>query len=231
MQWPHSLDDYRNLNLNPILLKPIWREYPSTSQPTRWPTERKVTVLLSSIGGPIYALLSDLLALDSPGEKSLEDISTALCNHFEPKRSVITEPFHFHKRDQAAGETIADFDAILRKLAVHCQFGETLQETLRDRFVCGLCHEAIQRCLLSESTLTYAKALEITRGMESADKHTKTFKTTDPIIKKLGTHPQKSTNTRNCYHCGRSNHTHANCKFKSASCHKCGKTGHIAPAC
>ena len=74
------------------------------------------------------------------------------------------------------------------------------------------------------------KALEIARGMESADKDTKTFKTTDPIIKKLGTRPQKSTNTRNCYHCGCSNHTHTNCKFKNASCHKCGKTGHIAPA-
>ena len=50
-----------------------------------------------------------------------------------------------HKRDQAAGESIADFDAALRKLAVHCQFGENLQETLRDQFVCGLHHEAIQR--------------------------------------------------------------------------------------
>ena len=106
-----------------------------------------------------------------------------------------------------------------------------MQETLRDRFVCGLRHEAIQRRLLSESTLTYAKALEIARGMESADKDTKTFKTTDPIIKKLGTRSQKSTNTRNCYRCGRSNHTHANCKFKNAKCHECGKTGHIAPAC
>ena len=192
---------------------------------------KKVPVLLSSIGAPIYALLSDLLAPDPPGEKSLAAISTALRNHFEPKRSVITERFHFHNRDQAAGESIADFDAILRKLAVHCQFGKTLPETLRDRFVCGLRHEAIQRRLLSESTLTYERALEIARGMESADKDTKAFKTTDPIIKKLGTRPQKSTNTRNCYRCGRSNHTPANCKFKNASCHKCGKTGHIAPAC
>ena len=98
---------------------------------------KKVPVLLSSIGAPNYAVLSDLLAPDKSGDKSFEDISTALCNHFEPKRSVITERFHFHKRDQAAGETISDFDAALRKLAIHCQFGDTLQETLRDRFVCG----------------------------------------------------------------------------------------------
>ena len=193
---------------------------------------KKVPVLLSSIGAPIYALLSDLLAPDPPADKSFEAISTALRNHFEPKRSVITERFHFHKRDQAADETIADFDAALRKLAVHCEFGNHLQETLRDRFVCGLRHEAIQRRLLSESTLTYAKAIEIARGMESADKDAKTFKMSDPIIKKLSTRPQKFTETRtNCYRCGRANHTPANCKFKDSRCLKCKKLGHIAPAC
>ena len=48
-------------------------------------------MLLSSIGAPNYAVLSDLLV--------------------EPKQSVITERFHFHKRDQATGKTISDFDA------------------------------------------------------------------------------------------------------------------------
>ena len=35
-------------------------------------------------------------------------------------------------------ETIAKFDAALRKLAIHCQFGETL-----DWFISGLRHNAI----------------------------------------------------------------------------------------
>ena len=191
---------------------------------------KKVPVLLSSIGATTYVILSDLLAPTKPGEKSFDEISTALCSHFEPKRSVITERFHFHKRDQAAGETISDFDAALRKLAIHCQFGDTLQDTLRDRFVCGLRHDAIQRRLLSESDLTYKKALEISRGMEAADKDTKSFKTTDPMIKKIGSRFQNAAG-RNCYRCGRSNHTAATCKFKDAKCLKCGKQGHIAPAC
>ena len=76
------------------------------------------------------------------------------------------------------------FDAALRKLAIHCQFGDTLQEMLRECFVCGLHHNAIQCHLLSESDLTYKKALEILWGMEAADKDTKSFKTTDPMIKK-----------------------------------------------
>ena len=117
--------------------------------------DKKVAVLLSSIGAPTYSLLSDLVAPATPSSKSFENISEALRNHYEPKRVVIAERFHFHKRDQAAGETIAEFDAALRKLATHCKFGETLEDTLRDRLVCGLRHEAIQRRLLSEKDLTY----------------------------------------------------------------------------
>ena len=84
------------------------------------------------------------------------------------KRSVITEHFHFYQQDQAADETITDFDVALRKLAVHCEFSDHLQETLRDCFVHGLHNEAIQHRLLFELTLTYVKAIEIIRGVESA---------------------------------------------------------------
>ena len=109
------------------------------------PEELQVPVLLSVIGAPTYSLLSDLLAPAAPGSKSLREISDTLRRHFEPKRVVIAKRFHFHKRNQAAGESIADYDTSLRKLASQCSFGDSLEEALRDRFVCGLRHEAIQR--------------------------------------------------------------------------------------
>ena len=114
---------------------------------------------------------------------------------------------------------------------VHCQFGQMLETTLRDRFVCGLRHEAFQWRFLSENTLTYAKALEIARGLEVADKETKAFKSSDPAIKKLGTRPKKPSVSQSCHCCGRLNHKPADCKFKDAHCHSCRKTGHIAPVC
>lgn len=131
---------------------------------------------------------------------------------------------------------MAEYDAALRKLAVHCEFGNTLQDTLRDRFVCGLRHESIQQRLLSEKGLTYHKALEVARGMELADNETKAFRMPDSaVIKKLGTrsNSQKTNEPRTyaCFRCGRSNHTPATCKFKDAQCHSCGKTGHIATVC
>jgi hypothetical protein len=77
------------------------------------------------------------------------------------------------------------FEAAIRKLATHCHFGDKLEEALRDRFVCGLRHEAIQRRLLSEVDLTYAKAMEIVLAMETADRDMKAFKAADSSVKKI----------------------------------------------
>ncbi len=42
---------------------------------------------------------------------------------------------------------------------------------LRDRLVCGVNNEAIQRKLLAERDLTYERALAIAQGSEEADKN------------------------------------------------------------
>ena len=97
--------------------------------------DKQVPVLLSNIGAKTYGLLRSLAA---PKEKTLDEITKLLKSHFEPTPSVIAERYRFHRRDQAAGETIADFVAELRKLTTHCKFGDTtdfLDESLRDRFV------------------------------------------------------------------------------------------------
>ena len=196
------------------------------------PDDKQAAVLLSTIGAPTYALLSDLVAPDAPSRKSFAEIGTALCAHYEPKRVVIAERFHFHKRDQTPGESISDFDAALRKLAMHCKFAAALDDTLRDRFVCGLRHEAIQRRLLSEKDLTHTKAMEIARAMEAADSNAKSFKAAEPAIRKFTSQQQRTGNPPTaCYRCGRSSHQPADCKFREATCNQCGKKGHISPVC
>ena len=146
----------------------------------------------------------------------------------------LSERFHFHKRQQAPGETITEYDAALRKLATHCKFGNYLEEALHDRLVCGLHNEAIQLCLLAEADL---KTMEMAQGLEAAEKRLRSFKKTEPLIKKITTDkPGKSKHnnyslTQSCYQCGKSNHAAAECCFKDADCHTCGKKDHIAPVC
>ena len=46
--------------------------------------------------------------------------------------------FKFHQWQLMASESVAKYVAELHKLATHCEFGEHLQEALRDRLVCRL---------------------------------------------------------------------------------------------
>ena len=133
--------------------------------------EKQVAVLLTAIGGETYALLRSLLAPVKPKDTSFEELSQVLQRHFEPKPLIIAERFHFHRRNQAAGETIAEYVAELRRLAAHCDFGDYLEEALRDRLVCGLSKESIQKRLLSEASLPLSKAVELSQSMEAADRN------------------------------------------------------------
>ena len=70
---------------------------------------KRVPVLLTAIGGKTYALLSNLLAPQKPSTKSFDELSVILKDHFEPKPVIIAERFHFHRRNQVAGEAVAEY--------------------------------------------------------------------------------------------------------------------------
>ena len=70
-------------------------------------------ILLSVIGSRTYALLSDLLAPDKPASKTFKQLTKTLQTHFEPKPVVIVECFQFHRRNQEAGESVAEYEAEL----------------------------------------------------------------------------------------------------------------------
>ncbi|XP_026142558.1 uncharacterized protein K02A2.6-like [Carassius auratus] len=132
--------------------------------------EKKVPVLLSVIGGKTYGLLRSLIAPEKPGEKSFKHITDTLQQHFSPKPLVIAERFRFHRRNQEESESVTQYVAVLRGLSEHCEFGGHLDDALRDRFVCGLKSEATQKRLLTESTLTFQRAVELAVSMETASR-------------------------------------------------------------
>ena len=131
---------------------------------------RKVAVFLSVVGSKTYTILRSLVAPAKPSEKGFDALSAELKKHFEPSKIVIAERFHFHRRSQGPEETISEFLAELRRLAAHCSFGDFLSDALRDRLVCGLRSEAIQRKLLSQRDLTLNQAVDIAKGTEAASR-------------------------------------------------------------
>jgi len=104
---------------------------------------------------------------------------------------VIAERFHFHRRNQAPEESVNDYVAELRRLATNCAFGAYLEEALRDRLVCGLRNESVQKRLLAEADLTLARAVQIAQGMEAAHKNAQSFKGRDLPVGRVERQQQK----------------------------------------
>ena len=90
-----------------------------------------------------------------------------LLAHFRPKPLLIVEQFRFYQRNQAAGESVHDFLADLRHLAITCEFEDFLNQALCDRFVCGLRAEGMQKRLLTKPDLNIARALELAPRIEA----------------------------------------------------------------
>uniref|UniRef100_A0AAZ3P2I5 Tick transposon n=1 Tax=Oncorhynchus tshawytscha TaxID=74940 RepID=A0AAZ3P2I5_ONCTS len=120
------------------------------------------------MGGKTFNLLRSLVTPEKPGDKSYDEIVATLKGH-SPKPLVIAERFRFHKRNQEEGESISQFVAVLKQFE-HCEFGRSMSDTIRDRLVCGMRSEAIQKRLLTESNLTSQRAIEVSMSMEMANK-------------------------------------------------------------
>ena len=163
----------------------------------------------------------------------VKEIVEALEHHFSPRLSVIVERFKFHSKSRQEGENVAEFVAGLRRLSEHCQFGTTLEDMLRDRLVCGLDDDRIQRRLLEERELSFEKAVEIALAHEMASKNLIDLggKTAGSVNKvKESTKPRSDDRKRECHRCS-GNHDPARCVFKNETCYKCQQKGHMAKVC
>ena len=130
-------------------------------------------ILLSIVGGKTYQLIRNLLGPAKPTERSFDDIVEAVRNHYQPVPSVIVQRFNFHTRACKSGENVSTYVSELRKLSEYCDFGDTLEDMLRERLVCGINDKRVQRRLLVEPGLTFAKALELAQAAETAESNAK----------------------------------------------------------
>ena len=198
--------------------------------------KRKRSVFLAVVGATTYKVLRDLVAPSKPGDIPFEELVQKLEEHFSPKPSEIVERFRFHTRSRKPGESVANFIASLRALSEHCNFGTVLEDMLRDRLVCGVNDDTTQKRLLAEPNLTYKRAVEIARGLETADKNIKLLrnggKKDHGGVTSGDANLHRVTASLTCYCCGKVGHTAPKCKVtKDIVCRKCGKTGHMQRAC
>ena len=186
----------------------------------------KTFTLLASIGGKTFTLLRSLTAPGKPGDNNMGNWWN-LRKHLNPKPIVISERFRFFKRDQREGESIKQYAAVLQKLTEHCNFGPALNEALRDRLICGMRNQTVQKRLLVKADLDFAKALEIAEMEEMAIKDASELQLQakpEPVH-----HIEKPARTTNGMR-SKDKSTDMS-RPKEIRFWVCGKSGHIARMC
>jgi hypothetical protein len=216
---------------------------------------KRKAILLSSVGSETYRTLKDLCFLQKPSEKNFKSLSDELKGHFKPKRLLVAGRFQFHSEKQQPVQSVLDFATHLKKMAASCKFvGDQIKESLRDRFICGLASENIQKKLLARN-FSFQKAVDIALAEEAAAKDvrdmTATSNTAENPVNRVQypngghrgatTRPMKypgnpqnkfqgTTRTR-CDRCGRNNHDRERCFHKNSQCYKCMNWGHLQTVC
>ena len=196
---------------------------------------KKQATLLTVIGASSYKLLRNLVSPAKPADKKYEELVTAMNNHHCPVPSEIVQRCKFNSRFRMENESIADFMASLRSLAEFCNYGGTLDHMLRDRLVCGVRNDRIQRRLLAEKELTLSKAVDIASSIEMAANNVRDLQaaqaTRENVHKIAPSQQHHFSKAKACFRCGNVGHTPDRCRFRDSTCHYCKKKGHIAPVC
>ena len=159
---------------------------------------KKKAILLSTCGASTYSTFRSLAAPTKPTDLEYLALLESTKKHFNPELSVIMQRYKFNSRNQKPDGSISTYIAELRKLTEFCDFGDSINDMLRDKFVSGLHNTRTQHRLLAEKALTFAKAQEIAQAMELADKDIQTLQSNPhPSVLKLN--EQHTSTQKECH--------------------------------
>jgi len=199
---------------------------------------RKAALLRASFGTEgyrIYASLATNLREDyAAATKRMED-------HFVQKSSTIFQRAQFTRRQQRAGETISQYVAALREMAVKCEFpADQLTERVRDQLIAWCYSDRIRERLLQEpATKSLDEFVNLAVTMERAMAEAPALAPVErkPVnrVKTASQGEQRQHQGRSnlCFNCCQTGHYAKSdaCPARDKKCGNCGEVGHFARAC
>jgi len=205
---------------------------------------QKRALLLHTAGMAVQDLFETLSDPGPPGGNA-DDAASAydvamrtLDAHFSPKLNTPYERHVFRQMKQESKETVDQFVSRLRRQAENCEFGEQLEENVRDQVIDKCSSSLFRRKLLEKGqTLTLTMAQDLGRTMETVALQVQKMEGTPLAVNFAKTehrHDQKSHGSKSaCYRCGKFNHLakDPNCPAKKAHCRRCGLGGHFEAVC
>ncbi|XP_049886841.1 uncharacterized protein LOC126381402 [Pectinophora gossypiella] len=209
--------------------------------------EQKCALLLTHLADDTYRLVSNLVHPRVLEETTFEQLITVFDGHFKPKRCVFADRAKFYEAKRAAGESVEEWAARIRGLAVHCVFGSSLEKLITDKFVLGLNAGPEKDRLFEQdaTTLTFTKALEIAQQTACARQvRQQQVQVKEEHVYRVDATTRAgacasgragcaaaATAQHRCTVCGLKSHSAVQCKYKKYKCRSCGVVGHLSKVC
>lgn len=180
------------------------------------------------------------------------EVVTKLQEYFAPKKNQSYERHVFRKLHQKTEERIDAFIMRLRIQANRCDFGEHLDENLKEQTTGGCKSSLLRRKILERDGVTFDELIKMARIIEDVAEQQKIFSneqkedisdnnpTTEVCkIEARGKFNQyrnpnfKFNSSIECSRCGLKGHkaSFEKCPAKGKECKKCGKNDHFARKC
>ncbi|XP_064470256.1 uncharacterized protein LOC135385008 [Ornithodoros turicata] len=205
--------------------------------------EVKVRTLLYCMGPKARTILVSTCKEEGV-PKTFQQVKSTLDDYFIHPVNEVYESARFHRRAQAAEETVDEFYTALCNMVKKCNYrsAEVQERLVRDRFVVGLRDSPLSDLLCRIPKLTLAEALIQVRQYEDAEKEKRARENQgqsrheEPNVLNIDATdvtrlPGERKREGSCQYCGRGQHRRLDCPARRAVCHYCKKMGHFREVC
>ncbi|XP_028394385.1 uncharacterized protein K02A2.6-like [Dendronephthya gigantea] len=241
MTWCQPISLTGNLAKNWKNWRQTWQAYEVITNLAERDQKYRVATFITCIGPEAMEIHNGLPFRNDEERQDITKIIELWNNYCIGKTNPIYERYKFHNRFQQQGETIDTYATVIRTLADRCKFGALKEELVRDRIVCGIRDNTLQKKLLQETSLTLEKCLNICRAAEAANNQQKqiSHNTSESThaLKPKGK-PQFNSQRKpklpcpDCKYCGRRHERKKEkCPAYNKTCNNCSMKHHFSSVC
>lgn len=206
--------------------------------------EKKRAIVLNTLTEEAYKLTINLCIPKKPEDTEYNAIVNILSGHYSRKRAIFAERYRFYRLQKKVSETLEEWLLRVKEGAIYCDFENTLDMVLRDKFITGMDPgKVLDRLFLEDNKLTLARAVELAQNTDSAqigyglnkDISSVSIKEEPLPLHRFGgasaraplrPNGKKDASARNKDCAGPSRPV-----VKNKSCHRCGKVNHTPDKC
>lgn len=188
----------------------------------------------------------------TPHLSKYQDAVKRLNEFFLPKRSFSYEHHVFYNMKQEKDEKINIFIMRLRTQAERCNFGEKLDENIKDKIIAKCTSSAMRRELLKQGDANLDEIIKVAHIFEAVAEQEKIFGDNDNTVKSTDEinnieevnriedrnrfAKRQNTNSMQAIECGRCGYkghkaSDDKCPAKGKTCSKCGGRDHFFKKC